>query len=155
MLTFITLSLTALVLGLFTGSLLTEGVILIPYWRSMEPKVFLNLHGSLGPQLYKYFAPLTIAAILFPIIAAIHCVWIRSGAMAYSLLSAVLSLCILVIYFHYFKSANDSFATGSVGVEGLPDELRKWNTWHWIRTIVAIAAFYLSLVAIAQAGIAP
>ena len=49
-------------LGLLVGSLLTEASILLPYWRAMDPEEFLNLHGSLGPRLYGYFAPLTIIA---------------------------------------------------------------------------------------------
>ena len=145
------LTLTAFVLGLFTGSLLTEAVILVPYWRSLAPKTFLDLHSTLGPRLYKYFAPLTIAATVLPTISAIYCVWTHSDATTYSVATAILILSTFGLYFYYFKSANASFASGSVGVDGLPGELRRWNIWHWIRTVLAMAALYLSLVAIAIA----
>lgn len=151
MLTFTLLTLTAFVLGLFTGSLLTEAVILVPYWRSLAPKTFLDLHSTFGPRLYKYFAPLTIAATVLPTVSAIYCVWTHSDARAYSVATAILILSTFGLYFCYFKSANASFASGSVGVDRLPDELRRWSIWHWIRTVLAMAALYLALVAIAIA----
>ncbi len=152
MLTFTILTLTAFVLGLFAGSLLTEAVILVPYWRSLAPKTFLDLHSSLGPLLYKFFAPLTIAATVMPVVSAIYCVWTHSNAMSYAVASAALILCTFCLYFYYFKSANASFASGAVGVDGLADELRRWSIWHWLRTVVAMAALYFALVAIAVAG---
>lgn len=143
------LGLTTFVLGLFTGSMLTEAVILVPYWRSLEAKTFLDLHGTLGPQLYRYFAPLTIAATLIPTATAIVCVW-RGGPMgAYPTWTSLLMLSILGIYFLYFKAANESFATGSVGVAGLAAELRRWWIWQWIRTVIALLAFALSILALA------
>jgi len=54
--------LSCMALGLLVGSLLTEAVILVPYWRAMDPQEFLDLHGTLEQQLYRYFAPLTIVA---------------------------------------------------------------------------------------------
>jgi hypothetical protein len=149
-LTITLLSLTALILGLFTGSLLTEAVILVPYWRSLKPETFLDLHGTMGPQLYKYFAPLTISATVIPVITAAYCIWESGDILSYSTLSSLLILIIFGIYFYYFKSANDSFASGAVGVSGLSAELRRWFVWHWIRTVMAIAAFLFAIIAISQ-----
>ena len=149
MITLTLLILTAFVLGLFTGSLLTEAVILVPHWRSLAPKTFLELHSAFGPRLYKYFAPLTIAATVMPIVSASYCLWIHSDATAFSVATAILILSTFGIYFYYFKSANASFASGLVGVEGLPDELRRWAMWHWIRTVLAMVALFFTLVAIA------
>ncbi len=52
--------LTVVVLGLYAGSLLTEGMLLVPHWRSMEPENFFRLHGEFGPRLFRYFAPLIL-----------------------------------------------------------------------------------------------
>ncbi len=143
------LGLTTFVLGLFAGSMLTEAVILVPYWRSMEAKTFFDLHSTLGPQLYRYFAPLTIAATLIPTATAIFFVW-RGGSMgAYPTWSSLSMLATLGIYFLYFKAANESFATGSAGVAGLAAELRRWWIWQWIRTVIALGAFGLSILAVA------
>ena len=151
MITLTLLNLTALILGLFTGSLLTEAVILVPFWRSLKPETFLEFHSSMGPQLYKYFAPLTIAATMIPTITAAYCIWQSGEIVTYTSLSALLILIIFSIYFIYFKAANESFATGSVGVSGLPAELRRWCIWHWIRTVLAMVAFLSATIAISQA----
>jgi hypothetical protein len=140
--------LTSLILGLFVGSLLTEGMILVPYWRSLKPETFLALHGTLGPRLFSYFAPMTVAATLIPAATFIYCCLVGADGWIYSASVAVIMLAILGIFFYYFKSANASFASGSVGVEGLPAELGRWSKWHWLRTIMGLVAFVLSLVAI-------
>ena len=144
------LTLTVLILGLFTGSLLTEAMILVPFWRSLKPETFLEHHSSMGPQLYKYFAPLTILATVIPTITAAYCTWDSGEILTYPNLSSLLVLLILGIYFLYFKAANESFATGSVGVDGLASELRSWSTWHWIRTVMAMVAFGSATLALFQ-----
>lgn len=152
MITLVLLHLTALILGLFTGSMLTEAVILVPFWRSLKPETFLEFHGSMGPQLYRYFAPLTISATLIPTVTAVYCIWQGGEIVSFSSLAALLILMIFSIYFIYFKAANESFATGSVGVSGLPAELVRWSIWHWIRTVLAMAAFLSAILAISQAS---
>ena len=139
--------LTSLILGLFVGSLLTEGMILVPYWRSLKPKDFLALHGTLGPQLFRYFAPLTIAATVIPAATFVYCCWVGVDGWIYSASVALIMLAILGMFFFYFKNANASFALGSVGVDGLPAELSKWSWWHWLRTVMGLIAFVLSLLA--------
>ena len=140
--------LTSLILGIFVGSLLTEGRILVPYWRSLKPESFLSMHDTLGPQLFRYFAPLTVAAALIPAVTFVFCCSVGAKGWSYSAIVAFIMLAILGIFFYYFKSANASFASGSVGVEGLPAELSRWSNWHWLRTVMGLVAFVLSLVAI-------
>ncbi len=137
---------SSLALGLLVGSLLTEAMILVPYWRSMEPKEFLRLHSTLGPRLYTYFAPLTILATMLPVFAAVVPIIMGTTPHWLSLVPAIITLVMLTIYFGYFKGANDSFKTGSVGVDGLPEELAKWAAWHWVRVILGISAFFTSLI---------
>jgi hypothetical protein len=52
----------------------------------------------------------------------------------------------LFIYIVYFKSANESFKTGSVGADGVSEELEKWSTWHWVRVSLGSVAFFMSLL---------
>lgn len=139
---------SSLALGLLVGSLLAEAMILVPYWRSMEPKEFLSLHSTLGPRLFLYFAPLTILATIFPVLAAVVPVILGATFHWLSLVPAIITLLMLAIYMGYFKGANDSFKTGSVGVEGLSEELTKWAKWHWIRVALGIVAFITSLLVI-------
>jgi hypothetical protein len=140
--------LNALVLGLFVGSLLTEAVILVPYWRKLKPEDFFQLHGTLGPQLYRYFAPLTILATAIPICTAVFCLWFDTPARFYFVTAAVLVLFILGIYFSYFMRANAGFENKSINVSDLTVELSRWSAWHWLRTGIAFVAFALSLFAL-------
>ena len=136
---------SSLALGLLAGSLLTEAVILVPYWRTMDPKEFLSLHGTLGPRLYGYFAPLTILATIIPVLAALMPLILGAPFHWLHLVPGFITLIMLAIYFAYFKGANDSFKSGAVGVDGLAKELNNWATWHWIRVVLVIAAFIVSL----------
>lgn len=135
-------------LGLLVGSLLTEAMILVPYWRTMEAEEFLRLHSTLGPRLFLYFAPLTILGTMLPVIAAVLPVILGTPWHWLSVVPAIITLTMLMIYFAYFKGANEAFESGSVGVDGLSEELEKWTRWHWVRVVLGIAAFITSLLVI-------
>ena len=140
MLDLIISKLTTCVIGLYAGSLLTEGVILVPYWRRMSPEDFFNKHSEMGPSLFKYFAPLTTGAVILSILTAI----VVGGRHIY-----VAGLCVsaLIIFFLYFKKANASFADHSLANENLKEELSKWASWHWLRTVIIIIALIVSISA--------
>ena len=132
---------TTLVLGLFAGSLLTEATILVPYWRRMKPADFLSLHASLGPNLFRYYAPLTTLAVVLAVTTSIivgtsNTPWLVSGGLC---------LCALAIFFIYFRKANNRFATHDINESELNRELQRWSNWHWLRTIMAIVALSFSI----------
>ena len=93
---------SSLALGLLVGSLLTEAMILVPYWRTMEPKDFLNLHSTLGPRLHTYFAPLTILATMLPVFSGVMPVILGATSHWLSLVPGIITLVMLAIYFGYF-----------------------------------------------------
>ncbi len=130
--------LTTVMIGLYAGSLLTEAMILVPYWRRMEPAEFFRLHGTMGPPLFRYFAPLTTAAVFLSVIAAIF------GGF-WQILAACLCVTALIIFFLYFKNANQSFADHSLETADLPSELSRWASWHWLRTVIIILAMVMSV----------
>jgi len=139
---------SSLLLGLLMGSLLTEAVVLVPYWCLMDAQQFLNLHGSLGPKLYLYFSPLTIAATVLLIAAALAPLVFTAQVSWLAVVPEVLVLTMLGIYFVYFKGANESLKNGSVGVESLAAALERWARCHWVRVGQALAAFLASLIVI-------
>ena len=139
---------SSVILGLLVGSLLTEAMILVPYWRAMDPKEFLDLHSTLEHRLYRYFAPLTIAGTILPVLAAATPIALGVPSHWVSLIPAALVLIMLFIYFLYFKGANESFKTGLVGVENLSAELNRWAQWHWTRVVLGLIAFVVSLIVI-------
>ncbi len=133
--------LTVVVLGLYAGSLLTEGMLLVPHWRSMEPENFFRLHGEFGPRLFRYFAPLTIAAVALSIIAVARGFFGPSGHNFWAWLAAGLLLIVLAIFYFHFRAANLRFAESSLSNDALKKELSRWSHFHTFRTILAIAAF--------------
>ncbi|PHR61684.1 MAG: hypothetical protein COA43_02855 [Robiginitomaculum sp.] len=133
--------LSTLVLGLYAGSLLTEAMILVPYWRRMKPAEFFGLHNTLGPRLYRYFAPLTTGAVVLTIAAA---VLNRGENLAWNV-TAALCISALIIFFIYFNKANKSFADHSLKDDELAEELTRWANWHWFRTVLIIIALTISI----------
>jgi hypothetical protein len=142
---------TALVLGLFAGSLLTEALLLVPYFRALKLDDFYRLHHDFGRRLYRYFAPLTICATILPLLstAAIMLADPRNGTFAW--LAAALCLVITSTYFFYFRRANQALAERHLSEVDLRRELARWAIVHTFRTIVAIGAFAASILAVAQA----
>lgn len=131
---------TTAVIGLYAGSLLTEAMILVPFWRRMSAEDFFARHGDMGPSLFRYFAPLTVLAVILSVVSAA----LAGGRHVWA---AGLCLTALLIFFVYFKKANQSFADHSLSNEGLPAELARWSAWHWTRTVIIITALLISLSA--------
>jgi prepilin-type processing-associated H-X9-DG protein len=135
-------------LGLFAGGMLTEGALLVPYWRSLAPADFLAWYAAHGHRLQGFFGPLTTATGVLALLAAILSVWAGHPGRWLMAFAAVLMLVAVATFFIYFGKANASFADGSVGVQNVPSELARWGRWHWMRTglsFIALAAALLSI----------
>lgn len=136
-------------LGLLAGALLAEDRLLVPYWRTLPAETFYALHPTYGPVLYRFFAPLTLAAPPAAILAAVQ-VTLQAGSLAPRALSAigaaVLTCSLVAIYLAFFKAANEAFLRKAVSTEELPAALARWAAWHRARVIVCLSAFGLSLV---------
>jgi hypothetical protein len=139
--------LTSVVLGLFAGSLLTEALLLVPFFRSLTFAEFNRLHGEFGPRLFRYYAPLTIAAVVLPVVSAAVMSLVYPGINVFAWVAAVLSLGILAIYFLYFQGANLAFAEKRLDEGALAKELTRWAAVHNGRTVLAIGAFVASVLA--------
>lgn len=133
--------LSTLIVGLYAGSLLTEAMILVPYWRRMDPPEFFELHASLGPTLFRYYAPLTASAVALSVIV----VALNGGDTLAWTITAGLCVLALAIFFIYFRKANKSFADHSLRHDELAGELTRWAKWHGLRTLLVIIAFAASI----------
>jgi hypothetical protein len=114
-------------LGLFAGAMLTEGLLLVPWWRSLAPGEFLSWYAANGSRLQDYFGPLT---------------W----------LAGLLALLAVSSFFVYFGRANASFAAGAVRAADLPAELARWAAWHWVRTGLSLGALASALLSLRRVG---
>jgi len=135
-------------LALFVGALLTEAMVLVPMWRTLEPQEFFRLHAAHAHRLYAFFAPLTVGATLLAVIAAVTSVATGRPLHSASVVAAALTLVILSTYILYFQRANASFADASIAHEALPAELSRWASWHWFRTTAGLIALASSLLAV-------
>ena len=147
--------LAAVALGLTAGALLVEGAILVPFWRSLQPAFFLGWYKEHAGLLLNFFGPLEVAAAVLTIAAAA----LNWGSQAVSsrllVVSAVLAVAVLAVFPLYFQRVNASFAAGTIGVDRVTEELRRWSSWHWVRTIIATAAFISAIAALMSGAVTP
>ncbi len=135
-------------LGLFVGALLAEGALFVPYWRTLPAEQFFALHKTYGPRLYRFFAPLTIAATMSAVVSVVACALANDPGRWPAFVAGVLSASMVVLYFLYFKRANASFAAAALSADELSTELARWATWHWVRVVIGVAAFGAALIGV-------
>lgn len=133
--------------GLMAGALLAEACILVPFWRGLEPEVFLTYYRSQARALLRFFGPLEIACCVLVALAGGAAVLRSSGGSLQWILAGVSLLAILGSFPLYFRGVNARFAAGTIALHQVADELRRWARWHWLRTGLALAAFVLAVVA--------
>ncbi len=144
MLTFFVGHVNALILGLFAGSLLLEGLVLVPFWRKLSPAQFFDLHHEFGKRLFSYFAPLTTLAALLPIALVL----LTKGNFWFADIAAIASVSVLAFFPLYFQKANLEFANRAISDDELPSRLRKWAQVHAMRSVIAIVAFGAALASL-------
>ncbi len=139
--------LAATALGLSAGAMLTEGAVLVPYWRSLPPDSFLSWYAENASLLFDFFGPLEIASALLAVVAAGLYRFERRRGSGWLVLSAVLALAVLAAFPLYFREVNASFAAGTTGLDRVPEELARWAAWHWARTAIGVGAFGAAVLA--------
>ena len=107
---------------------------------------FFELHKTFGKKIYQFFAPLTIAATVLPLITVGYNLAYSFKLQLLWILMGVATLLFFSTYFLYFKKANRSFAERSISNEELPSELVRWGNWHWGRIVFEFIAFGCSLL---------
>jgi uncharacterized membrane protein len=139
--------LAATALGLTAGALLAEGAILVPFWRSLAPESFLVWYRQNAALLLKFFGPLEVVAGLVAVAAGALSWFHQMGGRHLLAISALLAVTVLAVFPLYFQRVNASFAAGTIAPDRVAAELRRWSTWHWVRTILATAAFISAVAA--------
>jgi hypothetical protein len=132
-------------LGIFAGAMLTEGCVLVPWWRSLSAADFLAWYAANDQRLLDFFSPLTSVMALFAVAAAVASFWTGQTDRWASLLAAVLSLAIVSTFFLYFKNANARFSESRIEAGEVPAALGRWAAWHWSRTLMSLVALSAAL----------
>ena len=140
-------------LGLLAGSLLLEGLVLVPHWRSLGSSAFAELHAGFAPRLYRYFAPLTAGAVLISVSAALAVAWTTEPNATdwFTVAAGAFAASLLAFYRLYFHSANARLPllARSGDALGLSSELHRWQRTHQVRTAVSLVAFVLAELGVA------
>ena len=146
----ILLLLSVAISSIFLGSQITEGVLLVPYWKSISSIEFYEHYAVIGNSIDRFFSILTIIALLIPIGLSIYCYQIKSRALKYSLVSTFFALMVIAVFYLYFKDANQQFYTATLNSSELKSLLNNWEYWHWIRVLFEIISliFLIQTVAI-------
>lgn len=123
----------------FVGSQVTEGALLVPYWKSMPAEDFYAYYHEFGPLIGRFYTVLTIVAALIPISISVYCKLNESRAFTTSLIPSFLAVLIIACFYVYFKGANGLFYEATLSDDALQQELVTWGRWHWGRVVVEIA----------------
>jgi Domain of unknown function (DUF1772) len=134
------------ILGIFTGTQIAEGALLVPYWKTLPGDVFFDLHKTYGKKIYRFFAPITIVATVLPVATVIYSLMTEIQTGIPMLLMGVFTLLFFSTYFIYFQKANKSFAEKSLTNEQLPQELDTWEKWHWGRIFCELIALICAII---------
>jgi len=135
-------------LGIFAGAMLTEGGVLVPFWRSLAPGEFLRWYAANCGRLLAFFGPVTSMSAVLALLAALASLWDGHPGRWWATTAAVLALVVAATFFVYFEQANTSFEQGTIAVDAVPAELARWSSWHNVRTALSVAALAASLLSL-------
>ena len=137
---------SSIVLGVFLGAQIAEARLFVPIWKTMDPDDFFEQHESVAPLIYRFFAPLTIAATVLPLTTVFVNLTRPSGHPTLFWILGLSTVAFFSTYFLYFKEANQKFADRALSNAELPDELVRWGNWHWLRIGFESVAFTCSAI---------
>lgn len=137
-------------LGLSAGATLAEGAVLVPFWRSLSPELFLRWYAEHAELLLHFYGPLEVVSALLVVAAAALHGYRRRPAWRLLVVSALLTAGVLAVFPLYFQEVNASFATGVIPLDRVGPELARWAAWHWFRVALGVAAFATAVVALTQ-----
>ncbi len=139
-----------ILLGLSAGAMLTESIVLVQFWQTLSSADFLKWFAANEPLLAKFFGSLqTSSAVLILITTILF--WIQGRREKFfAMVSTILVIAVILIFFAYFQQANQNFVTASVPLEDVKTQLSNWAFLQWIRTVLGFGAFMFSLFTISK-----
>ncbi len=134
----------------FFGVMLSIGITLGGYWRSLPPEQFLEWFAANN----RYVAASVPVIVLPTLIGLIGSVWLARQTPAFGLWGASFACIAVVLVFTvaYFVPTNTAFANGSIDPAAVSDKLSQWVLFHYGRIGFALLAAVLGCLAM-RAGV--
>ena len=133
-------------LGIFLGSQITEAILFVPNWKALKADDFFKFYRKYGKKIYLFFAPITILATVIPLITVGYYTINQTENKILFGIMGLTTLAFFSTYYLYFKKANKRFTERDLSNEELPQELKRWENWHWGRICFEFIAFGCSLL---------
>jgi len=139
-----TLSLAAL--GVYAGAMLTEAMILVPFWQSVPAGEFFAWYGANDKRLLDYFGAVTSIMAVLALAASGASLWEGHPGRWYTVFTAAVAVGLVLLFPFYFAEVNAAFAASAIPAAELPAALSSWALVHWIRTIFSFIALGAALL---------
>ena len=139
--------------SIFIGSQITEGFLLVSYWKTLSIAEFHEYYSKFGSTICKFYKVLTIIATLIPISISIYCFSNKPRALKYSVISSFFAFLIVVLFYVYFKDTNQQFYETAININQLKSRLETWEYWHWARVVfefLSLIFLFLALNVLSQ-----
>ena len=130
----------------FAGVMLSIGITLGGYWRSLPTSDFLEWFAANNQYVSK-----SIPLIFMPtLIGLIGSVWLSWGSpdLKFWVLSTVCIMIVAILTFAFFVPTNTAFASGTMDEAAAAAKLNQWLTVHYFRIGFGMAAAVFGCVAI-------
>jgi hypothetical protein len=136
--------LSVIALSLFSGAFLFIAFVVVKFWQSIAPAVFLDWMNDNFFRFPMLMIPLNIIALLLTIVA-LGTAWKSRPTSRLPLgLAAVCIFACTITYPIYFAGANAAFLGRTIELSQMPEAIQTWVTWHWLRTGLSIAAGFFA-----------
>jgi len=115
------------VFSVFLGSQITEGFLLVPFWKTLSSTEFYAYYAEFGPLIGRFYTCLTIIAVLIPFGLSFYCYYYKPHALKYAIVSTLFAVLVIAVFYGYFKDTNQQFFEAVFDTHQLQSVLDDWE----------------------------
>ena len=130
----------------FSGVMLSIGVTLGGYWKSLSEAEFLSWFAR-NHQYISRSIPFNFVVAFIGLAGSIWHSW-GTSSFVYWLAAGICILAVTGLTFGYFVPTNTAFASQTIEVSLVTAKLNQWITIHYLRITLAMTAAILGCIAI-------
>ncbi|HAS40473.1 MAG TPA: hypothetical protein DCS93_08340 [Microscillaceae bacterium] len=130
----------------FIGAMILIALVLVSFWRSSEPQVFLDWFTAHSSKIDRFMFPFGPGVL---ILATVSFFLNKENKILWGVTMLLITANILY-YLIYFRPTNSSFAAQSIDIHKVSAELTTWLNFHWQRIFFAIGALITSILAVSR-----